>query len=208
MPCPFPSLVLATGNPHKYRELAELLAPLGVPLRSLADWPDVQPVAEEGQTPRENACRKAIGYARQLHEWVLADDTALCVDALGGAPGVRSARYAGERATMEANRARLLAELADVPAAHRTAHFVCCLAVANPTGDIVYEARGTCTGDIRQAPSAGAHGFGYDVLFAVDGHGATLAELPPEVTHLIGHRGRAVRALLDQLMRPAASAIP
>ena len=102
-------LVLATGNPHKVRELSELLSALDIQLTSLADWPATTPVEENGTTPAENARKKASGYARQLGQWVLADDTALCVDALEGAPGVRSARYAGEHATMAENRAQLLA---------------------------------------------------------------------------------------------------
>ncbi len=140
------TLVLATGNPHKVRELSGLLSALDVHLTSLADWPATTPVDEDGSTPAENARKKASGYARQLQQWVLADDTALCVDALDGAPGVRSARYAGAQATMAENRAQLLAELAHVPDQQRTAQFVCHLAVANPAGEIVMEASGTCAG--------------------------------------------------------------
>ena len=140
------TLVLATGNPHKVRELSELLSALDVQLTSLADWPATTPVDEDGATPAENARKKASGYARQLKQWVLADDTALCVDALDGAPGVRSARYAGAHATMAENRAQLLAELAHVPDPQRTAQFVCHLAVANPAGDIVMEASGHLCG--------------------------------------------------------------
>jgi len=194
----FDTLVLATGNPHKVRELLELLAPLQLRIQTLADWPSVLTVVEDGRTPAENAHKKATGYARQLAAWVLADDTALCVDALGGAPGVRSARYAGDGATMEENRARLLADLVDVPDARRTARFVCHVAVADPAGEIVLEATGTCEGRVLRAASTGPFGFGYDVLFAVDGCDRTLAELPPDVSARVGHRGRAVRRLLEK----------
>jgi XTP/dITP diphosphohydrolase len=170
-----------------------------VQLASLADYAAAIPVEEDGASSAENVRQKAIGYARQLQQWVLADDTALQVDALRGAPGVRSARYAGQHATMAENRAKLLAELADVPDAQRTARFVCCLAVADSAGQIVAEATGICPGWIRRTAAAGAYGFGYDALFEVADCGQTLAELSPDVTAIVGHRGRAVRALLEQL---------
>ena len=199
MPLPFDRLTLATTNPYKVMELSDLLKPLEVELKSLADWPAVVAVDEDGVTPAENARKKAVGYARQLSEWVLADDTALCVDALGGEPGVKSARYAGERATMDQNRALLLERLATVPDALRTARFVCHLAIASPDGEVVWEVAGKCEGRILRGPSAGSFGFGYDVLFAVDGVPGTLAELPPEVTAEVGHRGRAARELLRKI---------
>ena len=197
IPATCKTLVLATGNPHKVRELSELLSALGIQLTSLADWPATTPVEENGTTPAENARKKASGYARQLEQWVLADDTALCVDVLDGAPGVRSARYAGERATMAENRAQLLAELAHVPDSLRTARFVCHLAVANPAGEIIVEATGICPGRIRREATSESFGFGYDVLFEVADLQRTLAELPPEITAVVGHRGRAVFALLE-----------
>ena len=199
MPPPFDRLILATTNPHKVMELSALLKPLDVELKSLADWPAVVAVDEDGATPLENERKQAVGYARQLGEWVLADDTALCVDALGGEPGIKSARYAGERATMDQNRALLLERLAGVPDEQRTARFVCQLVIANSDGDVVWEVAGRCEGRILRAPSAGSFGFGYDVLFAVDGVPGTLAELPPELTAEVGHRGRAARALLRMI---------
>ena len=153
MPLPFDRLILATTNPYKVMELSDLLKPLEVELKSLADWPAVVAVDEDGVTPAENARKKAVGYARQLSEWVLADDTALCVDALGGEPGVKSARYAGERATMDQNRALLLERLATVPDALRTARFVCHLVIANPDGEVVWEVAGKCEGRILRGPS-------------------------------------------------------
>jgi 16S rRNA (cytosine1402-N4)-methyltransferase len=195
---PFQRLVLATTNPDKSRELADLLAPLAVPLLSLADFPGVSPVPENGLTLAANARFKANAYSARIGEWVLADDTGLEVDALAGAPGVRSARYAGNDASMAENRARLLRELQHVPEHDRTAQFVCCLAIANPAGEIAAEATGTCRGTIRREP-AGGGGFGYDSLFEVAGAGATLAELSPDQTAELGHRGRAVRQLLAML---------
>ncbi len=191
------ALVLATTNVHKANELSELLRSLPIPCRSLADFPTASPVAEDGRTLSENARKKATGYARQLLQWVLADDTGLEVDALDGAPGIRSARYAGDRATMAENRAQLLADLASVPAGQWTARFVCHLSVADPAGLIVAEAVGVCEGRLRAKP-AGKFGFGYDGLFEVGGQGRTMAELAPEVVAVVGHRGQAVRQLLTQ----------
>ena len=193
---PCRKLVLATGNLHKVRELTGLLRSLAIQLVSLADVHPVQPVDENGTTLAENARCKATGYARSLGEWVLADDTGLEVDALGGAPGVRSARFAGENATMAENRARLLQELAGVPLPARTARFVCHLAVADPTGKIVAEAMGMCRGRIQLEASGGEFGFGYDTLFEIVEYSRTLAELGSAATAMIGHRGRGVRRLL------------
>lgn len=194
-------LILATTNADKLRELSGLLGPLGVPLAGLLEFPDVIPVPEKGATLRDNARLKASGYAAQLGEWVLADDTGLEMDALGGAPGVRSARFAGDHADMAANRERLLADLAHVHDSQRSGRFVCCLAIASPTGEVVAEANSVCPGSLRRAP-AGTGGFGYDALFEVDGTGKTLAELDAAATSEWGHRGKAVRALLRSL-RPA-----
>jgi len=201
-----PLLVLATGNPHKVRELSGLLASLGVPLASLADYPATTPVEEDGASSLENARAKARGYALQLQQWVLADDTVLCVDALGGAPGILSARYAGERATMEENRATLLADLELVSDHQRTAHFVCHLVVADPSGQIAAESRGTCAGRILREPCAGQYGFGYDSLFQVSGYNQTLAELAPDITARVGHRGRAVAQLGERMGRMGLAA--
>ena len=191
---PFSKLVLATGNPHKVRELRALLRPWRIPLCSLADFPRVATVDENGHTLAENARRKATGYAAALGEWVLADDTGLNVDALNGAPGVRSARFAGESASMAENRSRLLEELAGIPAGNRTARFVCHLAIADPAGTVVAEAMGACRGRIRTS-ATGEFGFGYDALFEIVEYGRTLAEFGPAATAMIGHRGRGVRNL-------------
>ena len=188
------TLVLATGNPHKVRELTGLLCLLGIPLKSLTDFSEAISVEEDGESLAENARRKAIGYATALGEWVLADDTGLEVEALNGAPGVRSARYAGDGATMAENRAKLLGELQFVAEVKRRARFVCHLAIANPAGEVVVESTGECWGRLR-FEGTGEYGFGYDSLFEIVEYGRTLAEFGPAVTAVIGHRGRAVRGL-------------
>ena len=189
-------LVLASGNPHKVRELTELFGSLQVAIKSLADSSTMVLIDEDGETLAENARRKAVGYAQALGEWVLADDTGLEVDALKGAPGVRSARFAGDGATMAENRARLLEDLADIPGPERTGRFVCHLVIASPGGEVVAEATGICRGRLRFEP-AGEFGFGYDSLFEIVEYRRTLAELGPAATAAIGHRGRAVRGLVS-----------
>ncbi|HUT91278.1 MAG TPA: RdgB/HAM1 family non-canonical purine NTP pyrophosphatase [Thermoguttaceae bacterium] len=192
-------LILGTANRHKARELALLLAPTGLALASLADLAERAEVDESGGSLAENARQKATVEAEYLRKWVLADDTGLEVDALGGAPGVRSARFAGPSADAEANRRRLLDELADVPLARRTAQFVCHLALADPSGSIRAESEGRCRGRIRFAPS-GDGGFGYDSLFEVVEHGRTFAELGDSVKARLSHRARAVEGMIPQLL--------
>ena len=186
-------LVLATGNAGKAREFAALLLDWPVRLRTLADFPEVRMADERGETLEENARAKARDVARQLNAWVLADDTGLFVDALGGAPGVRSARYAGATASPADNRALLLERLAPHPEPW-TARFLCRLALADPAGAIVAEATGESAGAVRRTP-CGTGGFGYDVLFEVAGTSRRLAELSDAETARLGHRGQAVRAL-------------
>jgi len=193
-------LILGTANRHKARELALLLAPAGLALTSLADLAEYADVDESGTSLAENARRKATVQARHLRAWVLADDTGLEVDALGGAPGVRSARFAGPNADAEANRRRLLAELAGAPLARRTARFVCHLALADPRGRIRAESEGRCRGRIRFAPS-GDGGFGYDSLFEVVEHGRTFAELGDSIKAQLSHRARAVQGMIPQIVR-------
>ena len=188
-------LVLATRNPGKVAELAHRLGPLGVTLVSAADIPGAPDVEEDAPTLRGNAEKKA----RALHAHTglpsLADDTGLAVDALGGRPGVRSARYAGPDADDAANRARLLAELDG--AAARTARFRTVLALAD--GDGVRFFDGVCEGTILGA-ERGRGGFGYDALFApAEGDGRTFAEMDKAEKGRISHRGRALDAFADWL---------
>ena len=193
-----PLIVLGTTNRKKGAELAALFAPVGIELQTLADFADVASVVEDGDTFAANAALKAVGQARHLGQWVLGEDSGLMVDALGGAPGVFSARYAGTEATDETNNRRLLEELADTPPEKRAARFVCHMTLCDPSGAIRAESEASCRGRIAPAPR-GAHGFGYDPLFEIVEYHRTLAELGPRVKAVISHRARAARRLIPQL---------
>ena len=194
-PQAFPvKLLVATNNPGKVREYEELLT--GLPFRvtyPAQEGIDLE-VEESGATFEENARLKALAFARASGLLTLADDSGLEVDALGGAPGVYSARYAGPGAGDADRYRKLLGELAAVPEGRRAARFRCVIALAWPDGT-VRTVEGTCEGQIGFVPR-GEHGFGYDPVFIVDGRGGqTMAELPPEVKNRISHRARAVEAL-------------
>lgn len=201
-------LLIATNNLGKVREYEVLLQGL----------PDVQitfpsqeglalEVPETGETFAENACLKALAYAGASGLPTLADDSGLEVDALDGAPGVRSARYSGPGASDADRYHKLLAELAGVPPAQRSARFRCVVALAL-LGDEVYTAEGTCEGEIGLTPR-GKFGFGYDPVFVVEGQGGrTMAELAPEIKNHISHRARAVQAMLPDLRRLLSLAGP
>lgn len=200
------TLLVATKNRGKTREFREAFAKLGVrvvDLNDLADR-DIPPIVEDGATFEENARIKARVVAEATGLITLADDSGLCVDKLGGAPGVRSARYAGPQATDAENNAKLLDELRRAAErdgtgdATSTARFVCCLVLYNPaTGEAVVE-EGTVEGRITLRPS-GTGGFGYDPVFWLPSHGCTMAELPTEEKNRISHRGTALRRLIDRL---------
>ncbi len=197
-----PTLVIATRNQGKIRELANLLADLGLTIKTLADYPDCPEVVEDGDTFAANATKKAMAVARYTGLPALADDSGLEVDALGGRPGVHSARYAAERTASarpsdQENYEKLLEELAGVPRPQRTARFVCCIVVAFPNGHTVL-ARGTCEGLIHDKPQ-GEGGFGYDPVFWVPDYQATMAEVGLAVKNRISHRARALRQLHDTL---------
>ena len=194
------TLVLGTTNAGKLRELAELLAPLGIPCCSLAGLDAAVDVEETGSSFRENAALKASQQARALGRWVLAEDSGLVVDALGGAPGIFSARFSGVGATDVRNSALLLERLAAHPAATRSAHYACHAALAEPAGTIVAVSSGVCGGLIADRP-AGAGGFGYDPLFIVPEYHRTFGELSPAVKALISHRARAMRAIIPAIER-------
>jgi XTP/dITP diphosphohydrolase len=193
------TLVLGTHNRKKGAELAELLEPHGLSIKTLADFPNAIEVVEDGDSFAANAALKATQQAAHLYEWVLADDSGLCVDVLRGAPGIYSARYAGPDATDEANNSRLLADLANMPLEKRTAHYVCHVTVADPTGAIRAESHDECHGRILFKPS-GLNGFGYDPLFEVIEYHRTFGELGPAVKRAISHRSRALRAILPQVL--------
>lgn len=192
-------ILLASNNAKKRRELVALLAPLGVDVVTPEDIGGIPPVEEDAPTFTGNAAKKAESAARACAMWALADDSGLEVDALGGAPGVRSARYAGKHGDDAANNARLLAELGGLPPEHRGARFVCTLALASPDGQVTAVFEGDVRGRILDAPQ-GSNGFGYDPLFLFTEEGFAVtgrvfAELSAEEKSSVSHRGRALRAL-------------
>ena len=197
-------LVLGTANRKKGLELADLLRPVGVELRTLADFSADFQVAEDGDTFAANARLKASGYARHLGRWALADDSGLLVDALGGQPGVFSARYSGPQATDESNNRLLLEQLGDLPLERRTARFVCHIAVADPSGEVRAESDAACRGRILFEPR-GQNGFGYDPLFEIVEYHRTFAEFGLLVKSYLSHRARAACRLIPQLIQLADS---
>ena len=187
-------LLVATRNRGKLRELERMLGPEGIEPVGLDHLEAPPEIREEGQTFLENARAKAWALARSQGLPALADDSGLVVEALGGEPGVRSARFAGPGATDADNNRRLLERLAGVPPERRRAEFVCCLVLALPgRGEVTAEAR--LEGRILDEPR-GSGGFGYDPLFWVDELGRSAAELDPETKNRVSHRGRALRLLL------------
>jgi XTP/dITP diphosphohydrolase len=190
-------LVLASRNAGKLREIQASLTDLPLTLRSVAEFPDVPPVLEDGATFEANARKKARETAQYLGRWVLADDSGLEVRALGGRPGVCSARYAGEGASDAENNAKLLEELRDIPAGQRQARFVCVLAVATPTGR-EWVVRGHCEGVIASEPH-GQQGFGYDPLFWVLQLKKTFGEVDHQLKAQLSHRGQALARLRREL---------
>ena len=197
-------LVVGTANQKKGIELADLIRPVGVEVRTLADFPGDFQVEENGDTFAANARLKAAGYARSLSQWVLADDSGLEVDALDNRPGVFSARYSGPDATDESNNRLLLEELSDTPLERRTARFVCHIALADPSGEIYVESHASCRGRILFEPR-GPHGFGYDPLFEIVEYHRTFAEFGLGVKAVLSHRARATGRLIADLMRLADS---
>jgi len=183
-------LVLATRNEGKVVELRAMLRGLDVVVTSLADHPEVPEIVEDGGTFLENARKKARAVTEITGRMALADDSGLVVDALGGAPGVNSARYAGRQGDYGANNEKLLREMARVPDGERSAAFVCAMVLAVPGGE-EWDVEGRCEGRIIRE-YRGSGGFGYDPLFFVPGEGLTMAELPMDRKNKISHRGRAL----------------
>lgn len=194
-----PLLVLGTANRKKGLELAELFAPVGLELKTLADFPDAIGVVEDGQTFADNARLKATRQARHLDRWVLAEDSGLMVDALDGAPGVFSARYAGPDTNDEANNRLLLERLAQTPLPKRTARYICHMTLSDRSGTIRAESEAFCSGRILFEPR-GTHGFGYDPLFEILETHRTFGLLGPVVKATLSHRARAARQLIPALM--------
>jgi XTP/dITP diphosphohydrolase len=189
-------LLLATRNEGKVRELRQLLGAQSCHLETLATHPEVGEIEETGETFEENARLKASRAARDSGMWTVAEDSGLIVDALGGEPGVRSARYAGVHGDDRANIRKLLQSMQDE--ADRAARFICVTALASPDGEIVATTQGTCEGSICTEPR-GESGFGYDPCFEPEGETRTNAELTAREKGAISHRGRAIRALVPLL---------
>ena len=192
---PQDSIVLATRNPGKIRELNDMLAGFGLRVLGLADFPDIGEIEETGTTFQENAAIKARAVATATGLVALADDSGLVVDALGGAPGVYSARYSDPGATDARNNEKLLTALSGVPEEKRACRFVSVIVAMTPGGDSIL-AEGRWEGRVLNAPR-GDNGFGYDPLFFDPELGKSAAELPREVKNGRSHRGRALRRLLE-----------
>ena len=195
-------ILVATTNPGKLKEISEMLD-LDVDWKSLADFPDVKEVEEDGKTFAENARKKALGYARQIGLWTLADDSGLVVDALDGLPGVNSARFSGQSRDSNGavsrglldhkNMIKLLGMLEDVPDKKRTARFVCCLCLAAPE-KVLIETTGTLEG-VMGRKEMGTNGFGYDPIFYIPHLAKTVAQLGSAEKNNISHRGQAIKQL-------------
>jgi XTP/dITP diphosphohydrolase len=198
-------LVIATRNAHKVREIQQILDE-HFSICDLTSFENIPVVEESGATFEENAVLKAVCVSRSCADLVLADDSGLAVDALGGAPGVRSARFAGENATDQQNCAKLLASLGT----ERSARFICVLALAQ-RGNLLKTFAGSIEGTIASAP-AGSNGFGYDPVFIPVGGTQTFAELSSEAKNRISHRSKALRQLRDylfaQVIPPLMSTLP
>lgn len=188
-------LVLATSNKNKVREFAKLFENFSIEIKSLADFGPLPPVIEDGETFDANAYKKAHHTAKVLGLPAIADDSGLVVEALNGAPGVHSARYAGEQATDEENVEKLLREMTDVE--DRGAYFQCVLSIAVPSGPaLTYEGR--CEGTITRE-KRGSSGFGYDPVFLCDTFKKTFAELSMEEKNSVSHRGRALQEMQNEM---------
>jgi XTP/dITP diphosphohydrolase len=188
-------ILVATTNPGKMKELSAMLN-ADVEWLSLADFPNIIEVEEDGKTFAENARKKALGYAKQTGLWTIADDSGLMVDALDGAPGVNSARFSGAKENNRAlldhkNMAKLLGLLENVPDENRTARFVCSICLAIP-GKVLIETQGFLEGVIGRTEK-GSNGFGYDPLFVVPASSKTVAQLSNEEKNQISHRANAVK---------------
>lgn len=187
-------IFLATGNKHKIKEIEKIFKMENIEILSINDGIEIPEVVEDGTTFEENSKKKALEIAKFTNMITIADDSGLCVDALGGAPGVYSARYAGEHGNDLDNNKKLVKELQGIE--NRKARFVCVITLAKPTGE-TYSFRGEVEGDIIDIPQ-GTEGFGYDPHFFMKEYGKTLAEIP-EIKNKISHRARALEKLKENL---------
>ena len=189
------TLLVGTKNAGKVREIAELLADLAVNLRSLSEFENIIEPEETGATFAENAALKAAYYARKTGLAALADDSGLEVQALGGAPGVFSARYGGANSSNAQKISKLLGELKDVRTENRAARFVCVMSLANENGEIIFQSEGVCRGEIAFEPR-GENGFGYDPVFIPEGFEKTFGELSGEIKSNLSHRAKAIDKII------------
>jgi len=184
-------LVVATGNKKKLKEIRDILGGLRLKITSLADYPAAPRIVENGKTFRENAAKKALKIAGFTGKLTMGEDSGLCVKALNGAPGVRSARYSGSGKDDGKNNRKLLKALEGTPMKKRSAYYACAVALADKNG-LIGVAEGRCYGRIAFAP-AGNSGFGYDPLFLIPKYKKTFAQLGPAVKHGMSHRFRALK---------------
>lgn len=188
-------LLVATTNGHKIREIRALLRPLGkFDIYSLLDFPSYQQPEENGKTFEENAVIKAMHAAKHFKKWTIADDSGLVVPALGGAPGIYSARYAGSGASDKENRKKLLQDMANLEGELRFAYFECVIVLVSPDGEVKSEAKGSCEG-VMLSCERGGNGFGYDPLFLKHDYKKTFAELEENVKNQVSHRAKALSKL-------------
>lgn len=192
-------IVLASRNKKKTMEVASLLRPYGFEVVPVTAFEGVPEVVEDGDTFAANAAKKATEVARQLGQWVIGEDSGLCVDALNGAPGIYSARYSGDDATDEKNNAKLLAELAGIDPSRRGAGYVCSVALSNPDGQVKVAVEGTCRGRIIDT-AMGDGGFGYDPYFLLPEYHRTFGQLSALVKQRLSHRARAFSLFIPQLL--------
>ena len=192
-------LVVGSRNRKKLLEIAQILEPHGIEVVGIADFADIPEVIEDGETFAANAAKKASETALAIGEWVLAEDSGLSVDVLGGAPGVYSARFSGEGATDERNNAKLLKELAGQPPEKCTAHYTCHVAVSAPNGEIRLTEEATCGGRMINEPR-GDNGFGYDPYFLIPEFHRTFGELSSTVKNQLSHRARAFQRITTRLV--------
>ena len=194
------TLLIATGNKGKFAEIAAELSGLGLKFISLADLPEIPECEESGRTFEENAVQKSRYYALHFRLLTLADDSGLQVDALNGAPGVFSARYAGSPCNDQSNNEKLVKELSSIPLEKRRARFICSMALVDAEGKLLGTTEGKIEGIIIDCPR-GKNGFGYDPHFFVPSLNKTTAELSREEKNKISHRGNATRKMHDLLKR-------
>ncbi len=192
-------IVIATGNAHKFEELQELLKLPGIEWLSLKDFGDLPDVIEDGDTFEANAQKKAIEYAKATGEWVIADDSGIEIDALEGAPGIYSARFAGKHGDDAANNLLVLEKLQGLPPEQRGAQYVCVLTLASPEG-VCVDVRAHWRGQIATALQ-GEGGFGYDPLFYLPELDQTVGELPAKTKQHLSHRAQAAAKMLEILKK-------